>query len=229
MSKSPLSEKSPQLDVECPKGWGQFWEPKVRNGEAWNWRISEDLSLRGFKCHTRAPIAMGSHWKLFSKGSVPAELCVRKMPPVGAWSVNWGLRGCRTCFCSPWGKGIWSQALDHSLRTMVSAGFCRGSGGIAGGGGSLTCYKICFPLKGINVFLDQRPRGQVPCQCSLVWSLGLRLRSSPCLVCSRTESHLRNVILLFKCILRGQSTNTYLGQTRFLFVHFLAYFLLYSI
>lgn len=56
----------------------------------------------------------------------------------------------------------------HSLRMIVSAGLCRGSGGNAGGGGSLTCYKICFPLKGINVFLDQRPRGQVPCQCSLV-------------------------------------------------------------
>ena len=65
-------------------------------------------------------------------------------------------------------------------------------------GGSLTCYQIRFPLKGINVFLNGWLRGQVPRQCALgAFSRPGDSRSSPLAP--------GNAILLVKCMLYSQS------------------------
>lgn len=102
--------------------------------------------------------------------------------------------------------GVWTEAPEDSgpafaptgereynpghggptLSTIVSAG---GLVGMQGQGDHLlTCHKICFPPKGMNVSLDQRPRGQVPRQCSLgMCTRPLTAGHHPCLVCSRSE------------------------------------------
>ena len=77
---------------------------------------------------------------------------------------------------------------------------CRGLGDKMQAGGSLTCYQIRFPLKGINVLLNRWLRGQVLRQCALgVFSRPGGSRSSPLAP--------GNAILLVKCMLYSQSTN----------------------